>query len=264
MAPTMRLLQTEYLLKGIYLGLVLIAALHLASIPPDSDNSTLVFDALLRVNLGTLVGLVVGLLLAALLRLRDSLRLRSQPITFLLFLLLENPTLAYLGILGGTLGGVYLMRQSLILAFASQPELAERLNVLRGLFTPVIGGSAIAGLAFGLLRQVRDRLARTLLIFVLAASLVAAGLSWLGIVELKVLNIQPVVLDNSFAFAWQLLLGIPFFYLLTFAGHEEESEIEIGIVCAMLGLGLGILLVDNKQMHALAFIVLRLHTARPA
>ncbi|HTU20332.1 MAG TPA: tetratricopeptide repeat protein, partial [Gemmataceae bacterium] len=47
----------------------------------------------------------------------------------------------------------------------------------------------------------------------------------------------------------------PFFYLLTFAGHEEETEIEIGVMCASLGLGLGILTYDSKQYQSLAFLL---------
>ena len=35
-----------------------------------------------------------------------------------------------------------------------------------------------------------------------------------------------------------MLIGIPVFYLLTFAGLAEESEVEIGAICAALGIGL--------------------------
>ena len=38
-----------------------------------------------------------------------------------------------------------------------------------------------------------------------------------------------------------MLLGIPGFYLLTFASMMEESEIEIGAICAALGVSLFIL-----------------------
>jgi tetratricopeptide (TPR) repeat protein len=235
----MRLLQTEYLLKGVYLGLILFAALHLAGVPAGADT----VNALLRVNLATLAGLVAALFLASLLRIRESLRLGAKPLTFVFFLLLENPTLAYFGILGGTLGGIYLLREQLG-ELAHQSQLA-----------PIVGVSAVVGVAFGMLRQVRHRLARMGLIAVLAGGLVAAGLSWLGVATFSFLPIEPLVIDNSRAFAWQLLLAIPFFYLLTFAGHEEESEVEIGVVSAMLGLGLGILLADNRQANSLAFFL---------
>ena len=38
-----------------------------------------------------------------------------------------------------------------------------------------------------------------------------------------------------------MLLGIPLFYVLTFAGMVEESEVEIAAICAALGIGLWIL-----------------------
>src|SRR5260370_113418 len=44
--------------------------------------------------------------------------------------------------------------------------------------------------------------------------------------------VDPTVALDTTVFGVQLLLGIPFFYVLTFAGQEEESEIEIGAMCA--------------------------------
>src|SRR5205823_325165 len=66
---------------------------------------------------------------------------------------------------------------------------------------------------------------------VLAAALVAGAVFWFE--------------DNPFQhetmFGALLLLGIPPFYLLTFAGMAEETEVEIGAMCAALGLGLWML-----------------------
>src|SRR5262249_23795631 len=95
-ALTMRWLQTEYLLKGIYLGLVLYAALQQASIPPES--SALAGECLLIVNLLTLAGLGAALVLAGLTKLREGFRVKGRLLPFILFLLLESPTLAYLRI----------------------------------------------------------------------------------------------------------------------------------------------------------------------
>ena len=39
--------------------------------------------------------------------------------------------------------------------------------------------------------------------------------------------------NNAHIFGLQLLLCIPFFYALTFASKEEESEVEIGSMCAI-------------------------------
>src|SRR5262245_674753 len=245
---TTRLMQTEYLLKGVYLGLVLLAALALGTIPDDAEG--LAREGLLRVNLATLAGFALAMLVAAAMRFREALRARGRFVTFVLFLLLESPTLAYLGILAGTVCGLYLLRESLLVL---DPE---KRQVLEGLFVPVLGGAAVAGFAFGLLRKVRHRLARVVLILALAGGLVGMVLSWLGLVDLKLFGASSTyVLENTTPFAIQILLGIPFFYLLTFSGHEEESEVEIGVMTGLLGLGLGILLADNKQLGSLAFLL---------
>ncbi|MFO0926687.1 MAG: tetratricopeptide repeat protein [Gemmataceae bacterium] len=251
-ASTMRFLQTEYLLKGVYLGLVLFAALTLATLPTDPGGglSAAARDGLVRVNVATLVGLGLALLVAAALRFRDAVGAHGRLLAFVLFLLLETPTLVYTGILAGSVVGLYLLRGGLAGLDV------ERQEVLQQLFIPVIGGAAAAGLAFGLLRQVRDRLARLVLVLVLAGGLAAAGLSWLGLIQLSWISPSGTyALEDPTAFALQLLLGIPFFYLLTFAGVEEESEIEIGAMCGLLGVSLSILLAGNKQLTSLAFLL---------
>jgi tetratricopeptide (TPR) repeat protein len=258
----MRFLQTEYLIKGGYLGLVLFAALLVGTIQPETRTAVaeevpgaadsqawtpLVRQALLTINLATLGGLTLALLLAGLVRLREGFRVRGRLVPFVLFLLLESPTLAYVGILGGTLTGLYLARDLLA------PDQAA---TLQGLFLPVLGGGAAAGFVFGLLHQLRHRLARLLLVLALAALLVTAGAAWLGLAEFAFLgeNFKPYQLHHTSAFAVQLLCGLPFFYLLTFAGHEEESEVEIGAMSAVLGLGLFILM-GKGQMGSLAVLL---------
>jgi tetratricopeptide (TPR) repeat protein len=242
----MRWLQTEYLLKGVFLGLILYAALQLGSIP--SEDGALLRNCLLAVNGCTLAGLAVALLLAALAKFREGYRLKGRLLAFVLFLLLESPTLAYLGILGGAVGGIYLVREKLEAAGVPAQE------ALHGLLAPTLGGAAVAGLAFGLLRQVQHRLLRLGLILALAGGLVAAGLSWLGLADLKLIS-GKYDLNNAGAFAIQILLGIPFFYLLTFAGHEEESEVEIGAMSGLLGLGLFILLGNNPNFGQLVIFL---------
>jgi tetratricopeptide (TPR) repeat protein len=238
----MRFLQTEYLIKGTYLGLVLFAALLVGSIPSET---ALVSRALFYINLTALAGLAVALVIAGLLRLREGFRIRGRLVPFILFLLLESPTLAYIGILGGTVAGLYLARGLL-----PEPDPETRYGpkaTLEHLFLYVIVGGAVGGLVFGWLRQVRHRLLRLVLILGLGGALAAVALAWLDLVKLSALgDISTYTLVNKHAFAIQLLLGLPFFYLLAFAGHEEESEVEVGLMSALLGLGLFILLGDTQ------------------
>ena len=92
----MRWLQTEYILKGIYLGLLVYAALEGAAAPePD-------WWAPVRVTLCSLVGLAVCLGIAGWLKMREGYKTRGQLPAFVLFLLLESPALVYSGVLLGT------------------------------------------------------------------------------------------------------------------------------------------------------------------
>jgi tetratricopeptide (TPR) repeat protein len=234
----MRWLQTEYLLKGAYLGLVLYAALELAHLP-DAASA---WRALAVVNLATLGGLLVALTVAALLKLREGYRVRGRLLVFVFFLLLESPTLVYAGILGGTALGIFLL---------PEPQLQR-------LLFSTIGGGAAVGLAFGWLRDVKQRLTRALLVLGLAAALVAAGLQWFNLLGQSNLPSDPEVLGQApLFFSLQLLLGIPFFYVLTLSGQEEETEIEIGALCAALGLSLAVLInhFEYRRLGSLAFVL---------
>jgi tetratricopeptide (TPR) repeat protein len=223
----MRWLQSEYLLKGVYLGLLLYTALRLGE---QTDNT-----ALLQANLPVVGGFALALAVAIGLKIREGSRSRGRPVVFVLVLLLESPTLVYLGIIGGALAGAWLVQRS------GTDELLFAL----------VGGGAGIGFVFGLLRQVRVRTTRLALVAALAAGLVAAALWWLG----KAGPAAGYELVNPSLFAWQLLLGIPFFYVLTFAGHEEESEIEIGAMCALAGLALGTLTHNSFNLRSVGFLV---------
>ncbi len=245
--PTpMRLLQTEYLLKGIFVGLVLYSGLLLAALPEDAST-----DGLTRFQLATLAGFGLALIVAACLRFRDALRARGRFLAFLLFLLLESPTLVYVGILGGAVVGLMLLRGEL-------PRLDDEPRAaLEQLFLPVIGGAALAGLVFGWLRQVRNGLTRLLLVLALAGSLVAGAFWGLDLPGLDLFGqTAGYQLANPSAFALQLLFSLPFFYLLTFSGQEEESEIEIAVMMGMLALGLTILFaVNHPPMAKVALLI---------
>src|SRR5579863_696057 len=97
----MRWLKAEYLLKGLFLGALLFAALQEATLPEPG------WPALARVTALMLAGLVVGLVLAAVRKLREGYKVNGRVPAFLVFLLLESPGLVYAGILLGLIAGAY-------------------------------------------------------------------------------------------------------------------------------------------------------------
>jgi tetratricopeptide (TPR) repeat protein len=225
----MRWLKTEYVLKGVFLGLILAAALRQGEMEPHPY-----LDTLLPVNGCAVGGLVLALTAAGLAKLREGFRVRGRFGVFLLFLLLESPALVYAGLIGGTVLGVYLI----------QPD--------SELLLYAVAGGAVLGVAFGALRQVQKRSWRLGMVLALSAALVAGVLQWFGhFLDLGVAH----ELKDSRLFAVQLLLGIPLFYVLTFAGQEEESEVEIGAICSMLGVGLGTLFTHSPQYLTTTFVV---------
>jgi tetratricopeptide (TPR) repeat protein len=228
----MRWLQTEYLLKGIYLGLLLDVALRQAEQP--TDWAAPLFAAC------TLGGLLLALTLAALWKLRLGYRIRGRFGPFLLFLLLESPTLVYAGILGGTLLGALLL------------NVTNRNDERDPLFVQMVAAGAALGLLFWVLRHVRERRVRLGLSLVMAAGLMGIAVYWFGLGIAEKHYSRPL---NQPDFGGFLLLGLPIFYLLTFSGQEEESEIEVAAMCATLGLGLALVSPDSQFVRPLGFIL---------
>lgn len=219
----MRWLLSEYLLKGVFLGVLLFVALQ----QPDW-GSTILW------SVATFGGLVLFLGIAAWQKLREGYRVTGRLAAFVLFLILESPVLVYEGVLLGSTVGALLVRKP-------GTELS---------FTTLFSAGAGLGLLFWLLRQVRDRWFRLSLSFAMAAALVGGTLYWL--------DVHHGFFDDPAVrtmFGVQLLLGIPVFYLLTFAGIAEETEVEIGASCAALGLGLWAISKDYFNQPAVCFAV---------
>src|SRR5262249_25083138 len=86
------------------------------------------------------------------------------------------------------------------------------------------------GLAFPLVPMIKNRWTRFGLGLGLAMVPVAVILIWN--------EIDSNFLPNSAAAGVFLLLGLPFFYLLTLGGRAEETEVEIGVICATMALAL--------------------------
>src|SRR4051794_29672286 len=143
----MRWDQTEYVLKGVYLGLLLAVALHG---PSWTDV------ALVAVCTGG--GLAVSLAWAGWNRIRSGVPARGHVAGFLLFLLLENPRAVFTGLLAGLAGGAYLV-------IKNQGD--EQAAFIAG---SILGGVAL-GLALEHLRGVRDRAVRNYVGLGLAAAL---------------------------------------------------------------------------------------------
>src|SRR5262245_23390309 len=86
--------QTEFLLKGVYLGLLVM----IAYLGPDAAE-------LAQIAGITLAGLALFLGVAAVRKIREGYRVQGRLLAFLIFLLLENPGMVYAGILVGLSGG---------------------------------------------------------------------------------------------------------------------------------------------------------------
>ena len=194
----MRALNREYLLKGVFLGLLLYGAYR------AGEGAEPGWDIVARVTCSLAAGLMLALFAAAALKFREGYRIQGRPVAFLLFLLLESPDLIYAGLVLGALAAAFLVR----------PEGDSLL-----LWSIVCGAAlgAIVGLVTDLTRLLRLGVG-----LLLAAGIVTGLLYWFGEME----HFRPAMalpLRQPAFFSLQLLLGMPFFYLLTFAGREEES-----------------------------------------
>src|SRR5262249_30444429 len=145
-------------------------------------------------------------------KVREGYTVRGRLIPFLLFLLLENPALVYAGILLGLAVGAFTVR-------SGDPDQWQLLLT--------VGGGAALGYVFWLFRHVRDMRLRFYLGMALAAVLVG-GPIFLFWYNPQSADGKPLLNpDRQLVIATLLLVGIPVFYLLTFAGMVEESEVEI-------------------------------------
>jgi tetratricopeptide (TPR) repeat protein len=201
--------QTEFLLKGVYLGLLVMIAWFVPH-----------WDELAFIALYTLAGLSLFLGVAAVRKIREGYRIQGRLLGFLIFLLLENPGMVYAGLLIGlSFGTMY--------TFNRRGEDAIPLEAI----WPVLGGGVL-GAVFYNLRGVRQPMHRFWINLAMIAILVG------GAAAFYFLKPDALRSDQREMIAWLLVCGIPGFYLLTFSGLVEESEIEIAAMCAALGIGL--------------------------
>ncbi len=209
MPPILR----EYLLKGVFLSLWSYLALILPPQNPDWSR----FALILGFALG---GLIFGLLTGAWMQIRRGFKPATNWKAFPLVVLLESPFWIY----GGLIAGLAIGLVSLVTVNSDEP--------ITGWLAYFVAGGAILGYGFHQLTQIRSGIWRFFI-----GALVGAILVYCSIHYLEFLN----GLTEDFAkrnLAIVLLSGIPFFYLLTFCGEAEESEVEIAAICAALGIGL--------------------------
>ncbi|MDB5312030.1 MAG: hypothetical protein JWO38_6232, partial [Gemmataceae bacterium] len=233
--------RNEYILKGVFLGLWTFVALQVAV---DRDAVRIDLPWVLGwVGTGLLVGLTAGTVL----QIRRGVRPWQNWKAFPLLVLLESPTFIYWGIVIGLAAGV-LSGQ----AFA-QPW-AEPIARLFGLtfdeikHEPPVGdwlgycvfGGAVLGLGLYRLRQVPDPRWRLGLGVAVAVVCVYLGKGYVD----RLPGLEGA--DAKFNLGVYILLGLPFFYLLTFCGEAEESEAEIMALCAALGVSLDLMNLSGK------------------
>jgi hypothetical protein len=206
--------QTEFLLKGVYLGLLVM----IGFLKPDWIELGLI-------SLFTISGLAIFLGKAAVQKIREGFKVQGRLLGFLIFLLLENPGMVYAGLLIGLSCGAgwtfKWWREN------DNPEDAIPLQAM----WPVLGGAVLGGVFYNL-RAVSNRMHRFWL------SLAMIGILVGGAAAFYYFKQDAVTDDQLKTIALLLLLGIPGFYLLTFSGLVEESEIEVAAMCAALGIAL--------------------------
>ena len=233
----MRWAKSEYILKGVFLGLLLFVSLQ-----KDLD-----WYATGRVALWLVGGFLVALVIAAIRQFRDIKGLGRNPLGFLLFLLLENPLLIYAGIIFGLAGAAIDLVGTKLTLLGLEWDSENRPLEMSILGYCVLGG-ALFGYGLGELRQITNPLYRLGITAILCAAVGVVLYYWLDDLNLLGDERQRMLLGVH------LLLGIPFFYLLVFCGMAEESEVEIAALCVTLGLGMYLVKFPDK-MPALGLLL---------
>jgi len=228
----MRWAKSEYILKGVFLGLLLFVSLQ-----KDLD-----WTATGRVALWLVGGFLAALVIAAVRQFRDLKGLGRNPLGFLLFLLLENPFLIYAGIVLGLAGAAIDHLQT------ARSQSGDNLPFEANILGYCVLGGALFGYGLGELRQIANPLYRLGITAILCAAVGFVLYYWLEDLGLLGDAHQQLLLGVH------LLLGIPFFYLLVFVGMAEESEVEIAALCLTLGLGMYLIKFPDK-MPALGLLL---------
>ena len=218
----------EYFLKGIFLGLAIYGSLQAGRLETPTYLTFLLLNGVAWA--GLFIAFIAGVISQ-----RAQLKVGlKNPAAFILFLILENSSKIFDGILLGTALGV----------FVAVPSDSKLLISCVGL------GGAL-GLSFFSIRKVKVPNIRLGIIFAVAAGLCAAIAYFLGATPW---NENPLILEHPHLFSFQLIAFLPLFYILTFCGLAEESEVEIGAFSSLLGIALGILTMEHVPLRTLGFL----------
>lgn len=241
--------RNEYILKGVFLGLWVFFALQV----PSDPKAAWIDIAWVVGWVG--VGLLAGLLGGTLLQFSRGVRPWHNWAAFPLLVLLESPTFIYGGIMTGLVVGVVSgvpgaqewggqLAQFFGLTFDDIKHLTSRGlpddDPLKGklpgdwLGYCAVGG-AVLGLSLYRFRQMEDPTRRFWVGMVIAVIMVYLADKYVA----RVPGLDDP--NRRWYLGVYLLLGLPFFYLLTFCGEAEESEVEIMTLCGALGVGLYLL-----------------------
>lgn len=219
---------TEYVLKGIFLGLCAFGSIQAGMI---EDN----WAPVLTLNTLAWSGLAIGWIWAAFKERANLPKVSRNPLSFLLFLNLEHSGAIYNGIIIGTCLGV-------LFAIPQNTPL---------LMTTILSGTVL-GTSFAFSRRLKKNQGKIWIIF---GVFVVLGTGMAYLLGLTPWNEPASKITHPQAFCLQLLAFLPLFYLLTFAGYAEETEVEIGAICVLMGLALGILTKDNVPLRTAGFLI---------
>ena len=259
--------RNEYMLKGLFLGLWVFFALQVPANSADAWKDIL--WVLGWVGAGLLVGVSIG---SAKLMSR-GMKPWNNWRAFPLLVLLESPLFIYSGVMLG-LGFGVLSGSPLVQQWSEPVARSFGLTWDDIKHTPPVGdwllycvvGGALLGLGLYRMRQMEAGPTRFWLGLGIAAAMVYLASEYLLKIRVDVLipdpadpgkmipklipdpknpeNMIPETVSffaeaaTRFNLGIYILLGLPFFYLLTFSGEAEESEVEIMTLCAALGVAL--------------------------
>lgn len=199
---TRTLISIENILKGVFLGLLSVAA----------TRSETVAQALGVFSISA-AALVVALVFQSFRQRRNTKRSRGHLLASIILALLDNPATVFAFIVGGyAVGELYWQFPLLEIVAAS-------------------GAGAVVGVFWDTSLKIRQVWPRRLILLTLGISIVAgiAALFHYGLVD---------TVGSRYVVALTLVLGAVLFYVLTFAGRGEETEPEIAVICAGIALAL--------------------------